>query len=70
MFISNAYERPNQINDENTAAAPWFSSRLRIFGLKNIRERLEKTYSKGNLLKIEKESNVFRVQLFIPIVEK
>ena len=39
-------------------------------GLKNIRERLEKTYSKGNLLKIEKESNVFRVKLFIPIVEK
>ena len=39
-------------------------------GLKNIRERLEKTYSKGNLLKIEKESNVFRVKLFIQIVDK
>ncbi|MCH7754768.1 histidine kinase [candidate division KSB1 bacterium] len=39
-------------------------------GLRNIRERLEKIYSKGNLLKVEKESNVFRVKLFIPIAEK
>ncbi len=39
-------------------------------GLKNIRERLEKTYSKGNLLKVEKEFNLFRVKLFIPIAEK
>ncbi len=39
-------------------------------GLKNIKERLEKTYSKTNLIKIEKESNIFRVKLFIPIAEK
>lgn len=39
-------------------------------GLKNIRERLEKTYSKGNLLKTEKDSNKFKVKLLIPISEK
>jgi len=39
-------------------------------GLKNIRERLEKIYSKRDLLKVEKEFNLFRVKLFIPIAEK
>ncbi|MFQ5486807.1 MAG: sensor histidine kinase [Desulfobacterales bacterium] len=38
-------------------------------GLRNIRERLEKTYSIHDLMKIEKENGLFTVKLFIPISE-
>ncbi len=36
-------------------------------GLKNIENRLEKMYGQSNLLRIEKEKNIFRITIDIPI---
>ncbi len=36
-------------------------------GLNNIKKRLELIYNQDNLLKVEKEKNIFSVRIFIPI---
>ena len=63
------YAHSMMVLNENEFDAETSIQKGEGIGLKNIRERLEKTYSKGNLLKVEKESNVFRVKLFIPVAE-
>ncbi len=54
---------------ENTFDPEAVSFKGEGIGLRNVRERLEMLYNHVNLLDIDKEANLFRVNLFIPIEE-
>ena len=43
------------------------SSKGEGIGLRNIQNRLEMIYNRGNLLHMEKESGIFRVKIYIPL---
>ena len=51
-------------NDFDTEASP---HKCEGIGLKNIKSRLTKMYGKKDLLEVEKNKNVFKVTVFIPI---
>ncbi len=56
-----------KITVENNFAPETFSKKGEGIGLENIQRRLEMIYNQRNLLNVEKESNIFRVILYIPL---
>lgn len=56
-----------KITIENNFDPEAISYKGQGIGLENVKRRLNLIYGKGNLLSFEKQSNIFRVNLFIPI---
>jgi len=51
-------------NDYDPETAP---AKGEGIGLKNIRSRLEMIYNRTDLLQVEKEGDIFRVKVYIPL---